>query len=68
MTPLLTTSEAAEFLTESCDWPVSRRTLEGYRLKPGTGPTYVRRGPRTVLYEKKDLVNWVKASTERVTK
>lgn len=58
MTRLLSTTEAAERLA------ISRRTLEGMRLKGG-GPEFRKLGKRLVRYDSADLERW--ASRRRST-
>lgn len=48
---LLRTGEAASFLR------VSTATLARWRMV-GSGPAYIKSGPRIVVYRKSELLNW----------
>jgi predicted DNA-binding transcriptional regulator AlpA len=50
----LTTEEASQFLK------IGKSTLEQARLK-GTGPKYIKIGPKIVRYRVDDIMSWGKA-------
>jgi len=58
MAPLLTTAEAATYLS------VSKRTLEDWRTRL-IGPTYIKlNGTSTIRYRSDDLEAWIDASAQ----
>jgi hypothetical protein len=56
----LNTDEAAVILRRQT------KTLEQWRWKR-IGPPFIRQGPRSVMYRRGDLVDWMKAQTVRHT-
>lgn len=61
--PLLTTKEAAEYLTE-LGYKVSERTLQHWRTNR-TGLPYLMRG-RRILYHRDQINQWLTTNLEKV--
>lgn len=64
-TRLMTAAEASEFLTETLNFKISKRTLEEYRCKM-IGPDYWEVGSYK-MYREDELLAWAKSKVKKVT-
>ena len=52
---------APEFNTKAAELDVTKQTLATWRYH-GTGPAFVRLGPKLVVYRREDVAAWLEAN------